>query len=226
MYQPHKKCLSQASRTTSAVALAVAALLFTQLANAASIQGEVRHQDTDGPLVKVPVCLAPASTPTDCLRVRWTDKKGKYFFSGLHAGQDYEVIVNGDTSASNRKFEAYANYVWTKQKHTVAIRSKSDKIQAHFTGKFNFSNFQRIINLTAADFPELDSLDLAGSYVALKVFTLSLTEDQLPETIFLGQVSSVDTLKISASVPLASSSIRYEIFSATLSLSGSIALTQ
>jgi hypothetical protein len=226
MYQTHKKYLPQASRATSAVALAVAALLFTQLANAASIQGSARNQDTGAPLVKVPVCLAPLSTPTECSRIRWTDKKGKYSFSGLHAGEDYAVIVNGDTSAHNRKFEAYANYVWTKQKHTVAIRSKRDKIQAHFTGKFNFSNFQRVINLTAADFPELDSLDLAGSYVALKVFTLSLTQDQPPETIFLGQVSSVDTLKISASVPLASSSIGYEIFSATLSLSGSIALTQ
>lgn len=226
MYQTHKKYFPQASRATSAVALAVAALLFTQLANAASIHGSALNQDTGAPLVKVPICLAPPSTPTNCTKVRWTDKKGKYSFSGLRAGGDYAVIVNGDTSASNRKFEAYANYAWTKQKHTVAIRSKSDKIQAHFTGKFNFSNFQRIINLTAADFPELGSLDLAGSYVALKVFTLPLSEDQPPETIFLGQVSSVDTLKISASVPLASSSIRYEIFSATLSLNGSIALTQ
>jgi len=226
MYKPQNKCLSQISSTASAIALTVSLLLCAQFTNAASVQGSVRNQDTGAPLVKVPVCLAPLSTPTNCSRIRWTDKKGKYSFSGLHAGQDYAVIVNGDTSAANRKYEAYANYVWTKQKQTVAIGSKSDKIKAHFTGKFNFSNFQRIINLTAADFPELDSLDLAGSYVALKVFTLSLTQDQPPETIFLGQVSSVDTLKISASVPLASSSIGYEIFSATLSLSGSIALTQ
>jgi hypothetical protein len=226
MHRTHRKYLTQVSRTIPAVALAAAALLFTQLANAASIQGSARNQDTGAPLVKVPVCLAPLTTPTDCSKIRWTDKKGKYSFSGLQAGEGYAVIVNGDTSARNRKFEAYANYAWTKQKHTVAIRSKSDKIQANFTGKFNFSNFQRIINLTAADFPELDSLDLAGSYVALKVFILSLTDDQPPETIFLGQVSSLDTLKISASVPLASSSIQYEIFSAVLSLSGSIALTQ
>jgi hypothetical protein len=226
MYKPGKKFLSQPSSTASAIAFAVSVLFFAPFSNAASIQGSARNQDTGAPLVKVPICLAPLSTPTNCSRIRWTDKKGKYSFSGLHAGEDYAVIVNGDTSAANRKFEVYANYAWTKQKHTVAIRSKSDKMQAHFTGKFNFSNFQRIINLTAADFPEMDSLDLAGSYVALKVFTLSLTEDQPPETIFLGQVSSVNTLKISASVPLASSSIGYEIFSATLSLSGSIALTQ
>jgi len=226
MYKPRKKYLPHASITTSAAALAVSVLFFTQLSSAASIAGSALNQDTGAPLVKVPICLAPPSTPTNCTKIRWTDKKGKYSFSGLRAGEDYAVIVNGDTSASNRKFEAYANYVWTKQKHTVAISSKSDKIQAHFTGKFNFSNFQRIINLTAADFPELGSLDLAGSYVALKVFTLPLIEDQPPETIFLGLVSSVDTLKISASVPLASSSIRYEIFSATLSLNGSIALTQ
>jgi hypothetical protein len=226
MYQPQKKCLPQAFRTISAVALAVAALLFTQLANAASVQGDVRHQDTDEPLVKVPVCLAPASTPTDCLRVRWTDKKGEYSFSGLQEGAVYTVIVNGDSSAANRKFEAYANYAWSNKAQNVAILSKRDKHEVKFKGKFNFSNFQRIINLTAADFPELGSLDLAGTYIALKVFTLSLTDDQPPETIFLGQVSNVDTLKISASVPLASSSIHYEIFSATLSLNGSIALTQ
>ena len=226
MYKPQKKYLPLNSKTASAIALAVSALFFTSFSNAASIHGSASNEDTGAALVKVPVCLAPLSTPTVCSKIRWTDKKGKYSFSGLRSGDRYAVIINGDTSAANRKFETYANYAWTKQKHTVAIESKRDKVRADFTGKFNFSNFQRIINLTAADFPELDSLDLAGSYVALKVFTLSLTEDQPPATIFLGQVSSVDTLKISASVPLASSSIGYEIFSATLSLSGSIALTQ
>jgi hypothetical protein len=226
MYTPQKKYLPLNSKTASALALAVSVLLFTSFSNAASIHGSASNEDTGAALVKVPVCLAPLSTPTVCSKIRWTDKKGKYSFSGLRAGDGYAVIINGDTSAANRKFETYANYAWTKQKHTVAIGSKRDKVQADFTGKFNFSNFQRIINLTAADFPELSSLDLAGSYVALKVFTFSLTEDQPPETIFLGQVSSVDTLKISASVPLASSSIGYEIFSSTLSLSGSIALTQ
>jgi hypothetical protein len=226
MHEPGHKFLSQTSSTASAIALAVSVLFFTPFSNAASISGSARNQDTGAPLVKVPVCLAPVNTPTDCSKIRWTDKKGNYSFSGLRAGEDYAVIANGDTSAANRKFEAYANYVWTKQKQEVAITSKHEKIWIEFAGKFNFSNFQRIINLTAADFPELYSVDLAGSYVALKVFTLSLTEDQPPETIYLGHVKSVDTLKISASIPLASSSIRYEIFSATLSLSGSISLTQ
>jgi hypothetical protein len=226
MYKPRKKFLSQTSSTAAAIALAASTLFVTPFSNAASIQGSASNEDTGAALIKVPVCLAPLSTPTNCTRIRWTDKKGQYSFSGLKAGDDYAVTVNGDTSARNRKFEAYANYAWTTQQYTVAIKSKSEKIQIHFTGKFNFSNFQRIINLTAADFPELGSLDLAGSYVALKVFTRSLTEDQPPETIFLGRVSSVDTLNVSASVPLASSSIGYEIFSATLSLSGSIALTQ
>jgi hypothetical protein len=226
MYKPGNKFLSQISSTASAIALAASVLFVTPFSNAASIQGSARNEDTGAALSKVPVCLAPLSTPTNCSRIRWTDKKGNYSFSGLKAGNDYAVTVNGDTSARNRKFEAYANYAWTTQQQTAAIRSKNEKIQIHFTGKFNFSNFQRIINLTAADFPELGSLDLAGSYVALKVFTRSLTADQPPETIFLGQVSSVDTLNVSASVPLASSSIGYEIFSATVSLSGSIALTQ
>jgi hypothetical protein len=122
MYKSLKKHLPLIPNTVSASALAASVLIFTSFSNAASIYGSARNEDTGAPLIKVPVCLAPLSTPTACSKIRWTDKKGKYSFSGLHANEDYAVIINGDTSAANRKFEAYANYVWTQQKYTLAIK--------------------------------------------------------------------------------------------------------
>jgi len=79
---------------------------------------------------------------------------------------------------------------------------------AEFTGKFNFSNFQRIINFTVVDFPELYSLDLEGSEIAL-------CEGQPSKTISLDQVSNANKLKIRDSINIASSSIHHELFSAT-----------
>ena len=205
---------------------ALALLLCAQGASSASISG--RTIDADGAaLTKVSVCLALASTPESCERVRWTDKKGAYTFNGLKPGIDYIVTVNGDSAASNRKFERHANYAWQPREHKATINSKNEKLAVEgFVGKFNFSNFQRIVSLRAADFPELSSIDLAGSYVALKVFLSSGKVDEPPETIFLGRVHNGDKLKIRASVPLASSVIEYEIFSSNLALSGSIALAQ
>jgi len=205
---------------------ALAFFLFAQGVSSASISGHAA--DTDGTaLTKVSICLAQASTPDICERVRWSDKKGNYTFNGLKSGIDYIVAVNGDSSVSNRKFEQHANYAWQPRKHTVTINSKNEKRTVEdFVGKFNFSNFQRIVSLRAADFPELASIDLAGSYVGLKVFISSGKIDEPPETIFLGRVRDGDKLKIRASVPLASSVIEYEIFSSNLALSGSIALAQ
>jgi len=205
---------------------ALSLLLFTQVASSASISGQA--VDTDGAaLTKVSVCLALANTPSICERVRWTDRKGAYTFNGLKPGIDYIVSVNGDSTVSNRKFEQHANYAWQPREHRATINSKNEKLKVGgFVGKFNFSNFQRIVSLRAADFPELSSIDLAGSYVALKVFISSGKVDEPPETIFLGRVIDGEKLKIRASVPLTCSSIEYEIFSSNLALSGSIGLAQ
>ncbi|MEH6517202.1 MAG: carboxypeptidase-like regulatory domain-containing protein [Halioglobus sp.] len=208
------------------IGVTLALLLSAQVASGASISGQTVDTDNSA-LTKVSICLALASSPSDCERVRWTDKKGGYTFSGLKPGIDYIVTVNGDSDASNRKFERHANYVWEPREHKAAINSKNEKLAVEsFVGKFNFSNFQRIVSLKAKDFPELSSIDLAGSYVALKVFISSGKADEPPETIFLGRVIDGEKLKIRASVPLTSSSIEYEIFSANLSLSGSIGLAQ
>ena len=205
---------------------ALALLLCAQGASSASISGRTIDTD-DAALTKVSVCLALASTPSTCERVRWTDKKGAYTFNGLKPGIDYIVSVNGDSTVSNRKFEQHANYAWQPREHRATINSKNEKLAVEdFVGKFNFSNFQRVVSLGAADFPELSAIDLAGSYVALKVFISSGKVDEPPETIFLGRVIDGEKLKIRASVPLTCSAIEYEIFSSNLALSGSIGLVQ
>lgn len=191
---------------------------------AASIQGAVNNANGD-PLTKVPICLKASSSSRDCVRLRRTDQRGKYQFNGLKAGQSYSVHIFQDTSASGRKFEQYKTYVWEPRSQPAAITAKNETLRLEtFVGKFNFSNFQRVITLTSDDFPELSSLDLLSDYLVLKVFLPAPDADQPPETIFLGHVTGLDQILIEASVPLAVSAINYEIFSATLSMSGSIIL--
>lgn len=206
--------------------LMLAWLLAPQAAMSASISGHTADDDGTA-LTKVSVCLAVSSAPDTCERVRWTDKKGNFTFNGLKAGVDYIVAVNGDSSISNRKFEQHANYAWQPRKHLVTLSAKNEKrAVGDFVGKFNFSNFQRVVSLGAEDFPELSSIDLAANYVGLKVFIRPEETDKPPRTIYLGRVHSGDKLKIRASVPLASTEIEYEIFTSNLALSGSIELVQ
>jgi hypothetical protein len=200
--------------------------LLAQAAYGAKIEGHAINVDGQA-LVKVPVCLALASTPLLCEKTRWTDKKGRYTFPGLQVGADYIVTVNGDSSAAVRKLEVFANYIWEPAKQTASVQSKSDSIVLQdVVGKFNFSNFQRALTLTAADFPELASFTFSDNYVFLKVFIPAPQADAQPETIFLGQVQNPDQLAVEASLPLSATEIGYEIYdSNNLSLSGTIRLT-
>jgi len=191
---------------------------------AASIKGAVINTNGN-PLPKVPICLKASSSDRDCVRLRHTNQRGNYQFKGLKAGESYSVEVFKDSSASGRKFEQYKTYVWEPQGQPAEITAKNEAVRLEtFVGKFNFSNFQRVLTLTSIDFPELSSIDLQSDYVALKVFLPSSDQEQPPETIFLGQVTGLDQLLIEASVPLAVSEIGYEIFSASLSIGGSIIL--
>jgi len=218
---PHRPYILQ--KTLPGLAASCLALC-AQLASSASIEGRATNVAGE-PLYKVSVCLAESSAASKCEKVRWTDKKGTYSFAGLKPGTDYTIVINGDRSAANRRYESFSNYVWEPRAHTAAISSMSDKISAgDFVGKFNFSNFQRIVTLGATDFPELATVDLEGHYTALKVFIPSNTEGVPPETIFLGQVKSGAGLEIEASVPLSVTTIGYELYSAVMSISGSIVL--
>ena len=195
-------------------------------AGAASIEGQVTDTAGKG-LVKVPVCLKATSATESCAKTRYTDKRGGYSFKGLKTGGDYSVEILLDRSAAARKFESYRTYVWSPQAQHVSLVMKNGAIElAPFVGKFNFSNYQRSVRLTAADFPELVEFDLAADYVVLKVSFAAGDPEQPPETIFLGQVSTSDQIRFEASVPLSATAIDYEIYSASRSLAGSIALTE
>jgi hypothetical protein len=194
-------------------------------ANAGSLGGVVTDESGE-PLAKVPVCLRPAGDDF-CTRIRSTDREGQYQFNGLKAGVYYQVSVYQDESANGRKFERFRTFVWEPLRHGVMLDTKNaaaDRLD--FSGKFNFSNFQRVLTLRGADFPELASLDLAADYIVLKVFLAPENEQAQPETIFLGQVTNRERLQIEASVPLSCTAIFYQIYSANLSLSGAIALAE
>jgi hypothetical protein len=191
---------------------------------AASIEGTAT--DTRGrPLHRVPVCLKLAAAAGECVKLRRTDRQGGYRFKGVREGAGYLVEVFGDRSASGRKSDRYRNYVWEPLRQPALVAEESARIRLPaFIGKFNFSNYQRVITLSAADFPELASLDLQSGYVALKVFVPATREGEPPETVFLGQVSDRSRLSIDASVPLATPALHYDIYSIDVSISGSIAL--
>ena len=195
-------------------------------AGAASIEGQVTDMAGEA-LTKVPVCLKATPTSESCEKTRFTDKRGGYSFKGLKTGSDYSVEILLDRSAAARKFESYRTYVWSPQVQRVSLARRNEAIGlAPFVGKFNFSNYQRSVLLTATDFPELAEFDLAADYVVLKVSFAAGDPEQPPETIFLGQVTTSYQIRFEASVPLSATAIDYEIYSASRSLAGSIALTE
>ena len=215
---------ARAVRATLAALLGTLILAKAGQVAAATIEGSVTGTDGE-PLYKVPVCLKLDPADTECHRIRTTDQSGQYRFNGIKDG-DYTIEVYKDPSASGRRFETYRTYVWAPKNQGVSLAGKNASANLDtIVGKFNFSNYQRAVMLTAADFPELSTVDYQSEYVALKVFVPSGSPDVPPETIYLGQVTNPASLAIEASLPLAASTIGYEIFSISgLSLSGSIIL--
>jgi hypothetical protein len=215
---------ARAVRATLAALLGTLILAKAGQVSAATIEGSITGTDGE-PLYKVPVCLKLDPADAECHRIRTTDQGGQFRFNGIKDGT-YTVEVFQDPTASGRKFEIYRTYVWAPKSQTVSLAGKNASGTLDtFMGKFNFSNYQRVVTLTAADFPELSTIDYQSEYVALKVFVPSGSPDVPPETIYLGQVTNPAGLAIEASLPLAASTIGYEIFSISgLSLSGSIIL--
>jgi hypothetical protein len=204
-----------------------AALTFAVASGAvaSSISGSIRDSQGE-PLAKVPVCLALMPEAQTCLKVKFSDRKGNYSFNSARPGTDYVISVYSDKSARARKFDAHKSYVWAPGTQRVTLVGKRDDADLPpFIGKFNFSNYQRVIALSEADFPEFAQVDLASQPVFLKVSIAAIdTTDAPPETIFLGQVSDPSTLRLEASLPLATPAIDYEIFGVDFSLSGRIDL--
>jgi len=195
-------------------------------AGAATIAGEA--VDSSGmALSRVPVCLKTLNDGEGCSRLRHTDRQGAYRFNGIKPGSDYSVEIFLDKSAAARKFDNYRTYVWSPAEQPVTVSNRADSVYlAPFVGKFNFSNYQRVVQLTATDFPELNEFDLAGDYVFLKVSFASTEPERSPETVFLGQVTAAEQIRLEASVPLSTTSIDYEIYSTSHAISGSISLSE
>ncbi len=207
-------------------ACAPALSLFALSATAGSLTGTVTNEAGE-PLAKVPVCLQSPEESQGCIKVRSSDRNGDYQFTGLKEAVTYRVTVFQDDSAAGRKFERYRTYVWEPRFQDIRLQRRNETLAtAGFVGKFNFSNFQRGLTLTATDFPELASLDLAADYVVLKVFIPTSDPSAAPETIYLGRVANLEGLQIAASLPLSASRIDYQIYNASFSIAGSIALSE
>jgi hypothetical protein len=216
-----------AGATPSRGAVFAAALLFSTfspLASSAELSGVV-VDDAGAPLARAPVCLRETLEDPACLKLRFTDKKGGYSFNGLKRG-NYSLSIFSDRSAAARKFDEYKTYVWSPVQQSVSIAGDAKRVAGpDFIGKFNFSNYQRVIELTASDFPEFAQIDLGTATYFLKVsFQVDSANETPPETVFLGQVGDATRLLVSASIPLAVTTIDYEIFGADFAASGSIDL--
>ncbi len=190
----------------------------------AEIAGEVTSA-SGAPLQKVPLCLRDSENATECLKVRFSDRSGAYSFKGVKAGRAYTIAIFLDRSAASRKFDNYKTYVWTSEQ-SVFVEGKNQAVTLPpFVGKFNYSNFQRTVELSAADFPEIGQVDTASQPVFLKVSYAPVGSPELPpETVFLGQVTDPANLRLEAMVPLAVTAIDYQLFSAANSYTGRISL--
>ena len=145
-------CRPQHKHLSGGAAL-TALVLTTGIAVGAEISGEVIGLD-GSPLYRAPVCLKLNTETQDCLKLRFSDRKGKYSFKGLKEGGSYTVSIYLDKSASARKFETYKTYVWAPRSQSAELAHKNDAVAlAPFVGKFNYSNYQRAIELTAVDSP-------------------------------------------------------------------------
>jgi hypothetical protein len=91
-----------------------------------------------------------------------------------------------------------------------------------FAGVFDFRNFQRLLRLTADDFPDLAGFDLVGDYVFLKVYTSDPEEPSVQDLIFLGRIASADSVLVDASITRSMTELQYEIFGTSNSVNGTI----
>lgn len=195
--------------------------------------GEIRGRITDGegaPLFKVDVCLSYLILPSECIKKRSTNQNGLYSFKGINVNKAidsrgrYIIRVIESLTVTSRQNDLYRNYVWTPETTEVELQSKSGSVKnVDFTGRFNFSNFQKVLRLTSTDFPELVNFDVDQDYVFLKLYTIDRSDGQ--NLIYIGQVTSMENLVLEVSMPLSATELHYEIFSSTNSVSNTIPLS-
>ncbi|MDA9981354.1 carboxypeptidase-like regulatory domain-containing protein [Gammaproteobacteria bacterium] len=193
-----------------------------------TLGGEIKGRITDEggiPLAKVLVCLAAEDSQKACVKTGSTNKNGVYAFKGLKKNVLHTVMINKSLSVTGRKQDLYPNYIWTPSSTEVILKSKSEIVyHQDIVGTFNFSNFQQLLRLTSADFPELENFDVLQDYVYLKVFLIDNNNGE-QKLVFLGQVTSAESLAIDISVPMVTTELHYEIFSSTYAVANTISLT-
>lgn len=185
---------------------------------ATSLAGEIRGEvlnEQGGALPGVRICLSvPDTTLGQCFKDTFTDKNGSYAFRGLNEAQPYNVKVLTDGSLRARKADPYPRYSWAPVTRQVALLSRKERVDGiDFMGSFNFSNFQAEFALSGGDFPELGNYDLANDYVFLKIYNIKTVNPE-QDLIYLGQVTDTGRLLIKVSVPLSTTELYYEVYSA------------
>ena len=215
------KCL------TLQISIALTCSLFPITSTAADISGRV-VDDAGNFLKGIQICLkSEPSSLKDCTRIKRTDAKGNYEFKGLKPGSSYSLRIHLDRDAKQRKYQQFKNFVWEPLIQNLEIRNRRDQVNLRdFVGKFDFSNFQRVIKLVSADFPEFGGIDTSKESVALRVYIKAEGDSNESQTIFLGQVVDPNSLWIEASIPRSVRQIQYEILRVGQSTYGLISLSE
>jgi hypothetical protein len=199
----------------------LAALVFMASMTTSALSLEVSGRVTDEnerSLSGMSVRLLVGSS-AECLAETVTDDDGRYRFTLWRRGinlvrRDFTVEVLGDGLSS---------YVFTPASADVTFLHWHDvRDDVDFAGVFDFRNFQRLLRLTADDFPDLAGFDLVGDYVFLKVYTSDPEEPSVQDLIFLGRIASADSVLVDASITRSMTELQYEIFGTSNSVNGTI----
>jgi hypothetical protein len=214
-------------RRLSPVAIASVLILYglAESASAAGVSGRV-VDDEGRVLTNVPVCLKQTGPNRECLDIQLTDRDGEYRFRGRKLSREYAIEIFKDTRGATRQYNLFRNYSWKPTQQTAVLTQREGHVQLEpFVGQFDFRNFQHVVHLTASDFPELAEFDLQGEHVMLKVTHAAAEATQPPNTIFLGHVTDASAVSLEASLPSATNTIDYEIYTVGRSVIGQIQLS-
>lgn len=201
---------------TPILVLLILLTIATPAAFGASVSGTVVDENGQ-PIADSTLCLSqqntdPGTAPA-CLQQQTTDSQGNYTFGQMDAGA-YTVTI------ADRRFPTFT---WLPVARKVALARGSDTITGfNFKRQFSFSNFQKPINISGSDLPELAAFNLGQDLVFVKVYAVDPANPSQQTVFFLGKVSNDANLKFSASAPWTVKEVRYEIFSPVASSQGSL----
>lgn len=192
---------------------------------AGGIRGVLKDEQGH-PIRRGALCLmSEASVATwQCIKSGYSARNGKYAFANLRKGTYYVLVRRIDASGPN--------YAWLPSLQLVILKKNSSIIkyvdfnwlsQGAEQG-FKFNNFRYDQPLTAANFPELAEFDTVKETVILKLYIPTVNPEVDEQNLFLGQVGNPEALSINPSVPNTVTTLNYEIFSPSRTVSGTLTL--